>query len=306
MLIEAELQKSLETLRPIRSLIAIIWNWLLIFSCFFILKLIPSPTTWLLCFILIASRQHALLVLLHDGVHSLLHPNRSWNNRMMKWLISYPFLFEPSSYKKSHLQHHAYMNTEKDPDWTWKIHTKQWQFPKRHFEFLGFCLRAMVVLSEPIQRFRGAGKAIISIPQMWKSSPSYTLLHLIYFGAILVFAWWAEIFHLILFAWFLPMFTLLQLIHRIRSVAEHFGVHNDGGMGGSRVYKCGLLERLLLAPHNVYFHLDHHLYPHVPFYHLPRLHYALRKNREYIGSARINQGLIFPNKESVLTDVLTS
>jgi fatty acid desaturase len=37
-----------------------------------------------------------------------------------------------------------------------------------------------------------------------------------------------------------------------------------------------MLARLVLFPHHVNYHLEHHLYPAVPHYHLPRLHRLLR------------------------------
>ncbi len=36
-----------------------------------------------------------------------------------------------------------------------------------------------------------------------------------------------------------------------------------------------MLGRALLFPHHVNYHLEHHLYPAVPHYHLPRLHRLL-------------------------------
>ena len=36
-----------------------------------------------------------------------------------------------------------------------------------------------------------------------------------------------------------------------------------------------MLGRALLFPHHVNYHLEHHLYPAVPHYHLPQLHRLL-------------------------------
>src|SRR5438445_11912 len=49
-------------------------------------------------------------------------------------------------------------------------------------------------------------------------------------------------------------------------------------------------EKFLLAPHNVHYHVDHHLYPSVPYYNLPRLHAQLLAQPEYMARAHITDG----------------
>lgn len=42
--------------------------------------------------------------------------------------------------------------------------------------------------------------------------------------------------------------------------------------------KHSYLKRLLLVPKNISYHYEHHLYPGIPCYHLPRLHNQLLKH----------------------------
>ena len=42
----------------------------------------------------------------------------------------------------------------------------------------------------------------------------------------------------------------------------------------------------MLFPHHVNYHLEHHLYPAVPHYHLPRLH-RLLQDKEALGEAEV-------------------
>jgi fatty acid desaturase len=46
------------------------------------------------------------------------------------------------------------------------------------------------------------------------------------------------------------------------------------------------LGRVLLFPHHVNYHVEHHLYPAVPHYHLPALHLALQR-RGALGGAEV-------------------
>ena len=74
---------------------------------------------------------------------------------------------------------------------------------------------------------------------------------------------------------------MLQPVLRLRAICEH-GATTDfsSPLTAARTNRTGgnavnLLGRALLFPHHVNYHLEHHLYPAVPHYHLPRLHRLL-------------------------------
>jgi fatty acid desaturase len=73
--------------------------------------------------------------------------------------------------------------------------------------------------------------------------------------------------------WLLPMATVLQVLLRMRAIAEHGappGMHSP--LLAARTHVVTPLGRLFLFPHNVHHHIEHHLFPAVPQYHLPALH----------------------------------
>ena len=77
----------------------------------------------------------------------------------------------------------------------------------------------------------------------------------------------------------------------IRSVAEHFGeLAYEDSLSSSRTILPTRLERFLIALHNVSYHLEHHLFPGVPFYNLPKLHKKLMKGEAYQINAHITKG----------------
>jgi fatty acid desaturase len=76
--------------------------------------------------------------------------------------------------------------------------------------------------------------------------------------------------------WVLPALTVLQVILRVRAIAEHGApVSFDSPLTAARTHVPGPLGRLFLFPHHVGYHVEHHLYPAVPHYHLPALHALL-------------------------------
>jgi fatty acid desaturase len=77
---------------------------------------------------------------------------------------------------------------------------------------------------------------------------------------------------------------------RIRSIAEHFAIDGKSGVyGQTRTTNVGLLMRLFVAPKNVNYHIEHHFFPSVPFYRLPKLHLLLMSREEFARAAHITQ-----------------
>ena len=59
--------------------------------------------------------------------------------------------------------------------------------------------------------------------------------------------------------WWLPSFTYYSLIIRIRNIAEHAVVPGKSNLDNTRTTLCSLITGYLLVPHNVNYHLQHHL-----------------------------------------------
>jgi len=101
-----------------------------------------------------------------------------------------------------------------------------------------------------------------------------------YLGAVALSLWFG-VGKLAVLYWFVPLFTWLILIFRVRSIAEHSAVKTNGRFYGTRTTLASFLDQIFIAPKNVNYHLEHHLYPSVPFYRLPKLHALLALNPEF-------------------------
>ncbi len=71
------------------------------------------------------------------------------------------------------------------------------------------------------------------------------------------------------------MATGVQLLNRVRRIAEHSGIPDRPLEIQTRTTIHGLGSRLFLSPKNIAYHNEHHLYPGVPLYRLPELHREL-------------------------------
>ena len=73
--------------------------------------------------------------------------------------------------------------------------------------------------------------------------------------------------------WVLPLVTVVQAILRLRAIAEH-GATTDfsSPLTAARTNVAPAWLEWLIFPHQVNYHIEHHLYASVPHYHLPALH----------------------------------
>jgi fatty acid desaturase len=72
--------------------------------------------------------------------------------------------------------------------------------------------------------------------------------------------------------------TTYSVVLRIRSIAEHACTEaTDDPLRNTRTTAASWPVRLVLAPHHVNYHLEHHLLMTVPHWRLPAMHRVLRE-----------------------------
>src|SRR5262249_29812496 len=116
-----------------------------------------------------------------------------------------------------------------------------------------------------------------------------------YAASVAAFAWFGAL-KLLLMYWFVPLFTWLIMIFRVRSIAEHTAIEGrTAAYAQTRSTRASILEHIFVAPKNVNYHIEHHFYPSVPFYRLPELHRVLMRKpefKEYVHVTRSYLGVL--------------
>lgn len=280
--------KRLSQLAPARTIFAIALDWLMIVAAIAISEYIDS---WLFYFptvAIISGRMHALGVLTHDAAHYRFFKNRQRNEWIGDLFVAWPIFISVDGYRQNHLAHHQNVNTEDDPDWVTKIGSDAFTFPQKAWTMVKHMSGYLIA----IQTLCDMRRLLPLIRKNDRSTRQYKLIRAGYYviwGLAFTFLGvWSQVF----LYWIVPFFTLLFLFQHVRSVAEHFGADMDYSkeLDGTRTVLPHAWERLFFAPHNVNFHLEHHLYPSVPFYNLPKLHKALMGDAHYRSNAHITRG----------------
>lgn len=286
--IEASTLKRLSRLSPWRTAVAVAADWAVIALAIMVSEWSGNWLVYLVCLPIIAGGMHGLGALTHEFAHYRFTANKKLNDAIGDLFTAWPLLATTSGYRRNHLAHHRYTNTDKDPDWVVKLGTRQFTFPQE----MRFALLHVLGYFVGVNSIRDMRAALNRIQSDDVTPAAYKIARLSYYLAILAvlvaFGWWQEA----LLYWAVPYLTLFFLFLYIRVVAEHFGptLAHDGEMTNTRTVIPLPFEAWFFAPHGLNYHLEHHLYPSVPFYRLGELHEVLMRNDEFAARAHITHG----------------
>lgn len=239
---------------------------------------LAHPSPWLVgpVFVLIASRQYALLILMHEAFHSLLHPNWTINHLLGRWGIGAPC---GSSYwvsRASHLAHHRFLGQRSDPERT--LYTAADKYPPArlawHFGRLIFGEQFLHTHAGWVPPGAEPQPVLGAVARLgWRLGP----VALVQTALAWIF-WLAGAWTTYLSLWVLPLVTLAVLFNGIRAFCDHANLGDEPGAERDRLvsYLSPSLECFFLAPFHMNYHAEHHLFPSVPHYNLPRLRAQVR------------------------------
>jgi len=284
-MLKSEELKELNKLSPVKASFYIFSDWLIIIFSFVIAIHFPNPFVILLCAIIIARTQLALALIMHDGVHSRLYNNRIINDFVGQFFSAGPIMFSFFSYKHNHLKHHKDPLVKDDPDITliggYPISLKS--FLRKifrdlcgisYFKFIKYFLYS----SHKRRKNVSANLSSNHLTNTQGNMPLWLITFSIVFSNFLIFICLYYSGHPIYYLlWILPTMTILQFLLRIRGIAEHAGYQpNSNQMLNARTI-VNPIQTFFFAPHNVNYHIEHHIYVAIPFYNLPKAHELLMK-----------------------------
>ena len=244
----------------------------------------PNPLILLICIVVIGTRQHALFVIAHESAHYLLFQNRKINDLAGRFCAMLQGL-SMCTYRVIHRLHHNNLYGELDPDTA--LHGG---YPRGRAYLVKKLLKDLSGLTawKTYAYFLGGAPALnthtnVAVrplddtsDKLRKEAKSDRNLVIAFHVALIALFAWSGYLVQYLVLWILPLVTVVQAILRLRAIAEH-GATTDfsSPLTAARTNLGAGWLRWALFPHNVNYHVEHHLYASVPQYNLPALHAEL-------------------------------
>lgn len=265
-------------------------EWMSIVGLIYLSNTYWYPWLYLVTVILIGARQHALLVIGHDASHYVLLKNKKLNDWIADLFLFWPMFATVKGFRFFHSDHHRFLNTEKDKNrLLWKTHTpegqltSEWTYPKPLLEIFLRILSKMCFLTGLRWMTMGLLGIFINMKtKMIPVSPWYVVLRLSFYCFSLAIFWYFNLFNQFLLYWIVPFCTWHVTAQYIRLICEHSAIQSTvKPYDMTRTTIANFLDSLLIIPHNIGYHHEHHWYPSVPYYHLPQLNQLLATNSQF-------------------------
>ncbi len=296
---------ELSQINTYKQLYAIAFDWLTVIATIAVCETYFSWPLYCVTLFVIASRQHALLVIMHEAAHFRIAKNRTLNDLIGNYFSAFPILAATEWYRDHHNKHHKFLNTDKDPDWNRKITLEEWQFPQPRNQLAKTILRQFLLGGYEWITLMINMSGLFPLGRLTNMRRLLTLAHKVSYYAIIISAIYSfGMGPLFLTYWLAPLLIVFPALQRIRSISEHFGLQHTHKLNDSRNILANWLELGLFAPHNINYHLVHHMYPSVPQHNLKKLQSELLSFSDYQEHAHQNDSYILASPNSVLNDII--
>jgi fatty acid desaturase len=235
--------------------------------------------------------------LVHESDHGTLFRDPRLN-RSLGNLFAYLLGYTRSGHRTAHMDHHLYLNTDRDPDIIFS------QPSASSAAVLRGLLSDLLLVSaiKRLLQYSQSDRTTYSVSPWRRLTPRYfarmaaamvpvavTQIVLLSIYTVTGGPWAYLLLHI------LPIMTLYPLQIRVRSIAEHgfeagYRPTSPQEAWMTRTSRLNVLERWIIAPFGQYLHYEHHVFPSIPNYNLPHVHRLLvaagipvPTNRSYFG-----------------------
>lgn len=277
--ISIETLREMTTLRDGRSLRDVAAAVLSFVAVPVVYGLWPHPLVLAACLLLVIRNANYFAQLVHESDHGTLFRNTRlnvWAGNLAAFILGYT----RSGHRHAHMDHHLYLNTERDPDRLFGAPGDNGRRILWHLLQDLFFVTAVKRLLQysPADRspssvapWKTVGFARFVVATSRRMLP-VACVQLVILGLFTVTTgpWgylWLQL---------LPLMTLYPVQIRIRSAAEH-GMdvgrpETPGDPWISRSSTLNVFERFVIAPMDQNYHYEHHIFPSIPNYNLARVH----------------------------------
>ncbi|USR90430.1 fatty acid desaturase [Phormidium yuhuli AB48] len=275
------------TLKPMRAYRDISLDWLAIGLGFAIAAQFQTLWSYAIALLIIGNRQYALFILAHDAIHGALHPHRRLNDTLARWFVYGPMFMALEDARRNHLQHHRHMGTPDDPDRY--LHT--FEGKNSPLAFLLYC-SGLATFGKTVLKVTPFGRLLTPTPKTGATPPQTLLkdylkqrLPVLIWQPLLIWLFWLSPLPIwaYLLLWVFPIYALVFVPDEIRAFCDHGVLRHPASVGDSLrlvSFTPPRWEAVLIAPHHMHYHAEHHLWPAIPHYNLHLAHRGVRDRPE--------------------------
>ena len=253
--------------------------WFVVIAAMSVFIIWPNVVTFILAFLLIGSRQHGMAILMHDAAHGILFKTKSLNEFVGQYLLGAPYGGDLESYRKYHLKHHRFTQSELDPDLPLSK-----KYPVSKASLRRKLLRDISGLTyfrlqlATLRMKKGEASDIEGSDAFQKTSPwPYLITNVIIFTLLALLGHWWIYFAL----WLAPLWTWFFAVLRLRNITEHaITTYDENPLTHARTTYTNIFEKIFFGPYWVNYHVEHHAYMFVPCYRLKALHKAMTNHHD--------------------------
>lgn len=242
----------------------------------------PHALTFFICFILSIRTFNCFAQLVHTSDHGgLFRDSRA--NRIVGNFCAYFLGYTRTGHRLTHLNHHLYLNTGKDPDQIWGTPEQTMRDLSRMWLRDFFLVSAV----ERLLQYSQSDRETFSVTPWESLTLSFVIRGVAsMYPVILTQGFILSLYTLVLgpayyfLLYVLPILTFYPAQIRLRSTVEHsfevgYRPTSPEDVWVTRSTRAGAIERFIFAPFGIHYHFEHHLFPGIPHYNLSKVHRLL-------------------------------
>jgi len=211
-----------------------------------------------------------LSVLGHEASHNLF-TRKPKIDRWIGFVVSTPVLFSAMGYRIMHPLHHKYTRAEGDPDNIENI-SKSSALLRVVYVFVFFFAVYLYLVMVPFNAvLRGSNREKVEVIVEWLAMIAIIALGWVFLPA-----------NVMLEGWLFPLIVAGQVAN-VRGIAEHGMTTAGNELTDTRTVATHPFISFMMC--NINYHIEHHLYPGIPWYNLPKLHAMLKQDYVAAGSS---------------------
>ena len=232
-------------------------------------------------YITAGASMHGVCLFTHEGVHGTIHKN-IWVNNFIGSLSGYIVLQTMAGYRVLHLKHHKYLNINGDPGLLKTYVSNKFIIVAMEWGYLLFGYVAFLSVI-PYQGFKQGTKKdkILIIKDL--------VFMFLISGLIIKFLPLSWLIH----GWLIPM-VFVHFMMNVRGMSQHLMLedHHDPYNGARTIIAHPIVDFFLC---NENYHIEHHLYPSIPWYNLKKVHSLIQRELN-----EKNSTIIFSFREFII------